>query len=75
MKTCLGGRGRARTGDHDVVNIFGLSPLGQILMNAVDVFDVEEASLGTPENTREVLNGIAFGWCVDNAEHLIHVVV
>ncbi len=61
---------------HDnVINVIGRTPLGQIIVNAVPVEDIEEAAFRLSEYSGEVLNGIPFGGCIDDAEHLLEVIL
>jgi hypothetical protein len=63
------------TGNNYVVYVVCRSPLRQVLLNSIHVPDVEKTAIGTAEKPGEVLNGIAFGGGVNNAEHLLHVVL
>lgn len=37
------------TADNDIVNVLRPTPLGQVLMNAIDVVNVQEATRGASE--------------------------
>lgn len=63
-----------RTCDDDVVDIFRLSPLSKVVANTFNVVDVQETSVGPPEDARESLDGIAFGRSIHDAEHFGEVV-
>ena len=65
--------GRNRTSDNNVIDIFGGAPFREVGMDAVYVVDVEEATFGTSEETRIVLDGVAFCRGVDDGEHFFEV--
>ena len=49
--------------------------MSQIIFYTVLVVDVEKAAFWFAEESGEVLDSIAFGWCIDDAEHLFEVVL
>lgn len=59
-----------RTGDDDVVDVLWASPLGEIVIDPVNVVDVEKAAVGPPEEMGEFLDGVSLCGRVDDAEHL-----
>lgn len=63
------------TGDDNVVDIFRSSPLCQVIVDTLDVVDIQEASLGTTEQSGIILDGIPLRWGVDDAEHFLEMVV
>lgn len=44
-------------------------------MDALNVVDIQEASLGTTEQARIILDGIPLRWRVDDAEHFLKMIV
>ena len=63
------------TCDYDIINVFGPPPHGEVVRHSVYVVDVKEAALGSAEKAREVLNGVAFGGSVDDAEHIFYMIL
>jgi hypothetical protein len=60
---------------HDYqIDILRIAPLLHVVLHAVRIVDVEEASLGPAEDLRVVGYGFAFGGSVDDGEHLLEVV-
>jgi hypothetical protein len=63
--------GRSPLASHDnVVNVLGTTALPEIVLDTVDVINVEEAALWSPEQPRVVLNGLALRRRVDHTENL-----
>ncbi len=60
---------------HDVVDIFRGSPLGQVIINAANVIDVQETALWLAEEPRIVLNCVSFCGCIDDGEHFFKMVL
>jgi hypothetical protein len=63
------------TCNHDIVNVFRRTPLGQIIIDSTSIIDVEKAAFWPAEETRIVLNRISFCWGVDDGEHLLQVIL
>lgn len=61
--------------DDDIVNILWISKLGQIIIHLLLLKNIEETSLRLSKKTREVLDSIAFGGSVDDAKHLLQMVL
>lgn len=59
--------------DYDIY-ILGVSPLLDVVFDAVGVVDVEEAAFGLAEEARVVGDGVALGRGVDDGEHFLEVV-
>lgn len=59
----------------NVIDFVGRTPLGQIIVDAVPVEDVEKTSFWLSKDSREVLNRISFSGCIDDAEHLFEVIL
>jgi hypothetical protein len=59
--------------DDNIVDVFCISELCQVVLDAILVEDVQEASFGFAEEPRVVLDGISFGRSVDDAEHLLEM--
>jgi hypothetical protein len=63
--------------DHNVVNIFVCSvvrELLQVMLDSIGVVDVQKTAFWLPEQTRIVLNCIAFCWSINHAEHFLEMV-
>lgn len=61
------------TGNDYVVYILWGTPLRQVVVYAVDVVDVEETTFRAAEETRVILDCIAFGGGVDYGEHFFEM--
>lgn len=60
--------------DHDQIDVLRIPPLIDVVLDAIHVFDVEEAAFGAPEQPRVVCDGVALGGGVDDGEHLLEVI-
>jgi hypothetical protein len=45
------------------------------MIDTILIIDVEEAALGSSKELREILNGISFGRRINDAEHLLQMVL
>jgi len=57
--------------NHNVVYIFWIPPLRQIMIDTILIINVEEAALGSSKEPREVLNCISLGRRINDTEHLL----
>ena len=61
---------------HDnIVDVFCISELCQVVLYAILVEDVQEASFGFAEEPSSFSDGISFGRSVDDAEHLLEMLL
>lgn len=58
----------------NVINVFRVTPLSQVMFHPVNVTNVEETPLGPTKDTGVVLNGIALGRGVHYTEQLVQMV-
>lgn len=63
------------TCDNNVVDVFWLPPLCQIMENPFLIFNIQEAALWASKQSWVSLDRFAFGWCVYDREHLLQVIL
>lgn len=62
-------------GYDDVINVLRLTPLSQIVLNAVLIEDIQKAAFRFPEHLRKVLNSITFRRRIDDSEHFFEMLL
>lgn len=56
------------------VNIFGMAPLLQIVLDTTHIFNVEKTAFRPPEDFRVVGYGFALSGSIDDGKHLLQMV-
>jgi hypothetical protein len=56
------------------VYVFGIAPLIDVVFDPISVTNVQEAALGSSEQTRIISYRVTFSWCIDDREHLLQVI-
>lgn len=59
--------------DNNVVDLLTAAKVGETFFNGVLIIDVQKAALWPPEQPGVILDGVTFGWGIDDAEHLFQV--
>jgi hypothetical protein len=63
------------TSNHDVIYVFWISPLRQIMVDSILIINVQKAAFRSAEEPREILNGVALRRCINDTEHLLQVIL
>lgn len=60
---------------NNVVNVVGVSPLCEVVFDAILVEDIQETTFRSPEKSGEVLDSVPFRRRVDDAEHFFQMIL
>jgi hypothetical protein len=63
------------TSDDNVIYVFGISPLSQVMVDSILIANVEKAAFRSSEKSGEILDSISFRGRINDTEHFFQMIL